>query len=955
MTYDDAPPPNNRGCVIVGVTAFLVALALVGVGLFLPPFSLFDRLFGEEYTTLQTSGASVATTDGAFRVLALADSAGFGVRVGGVSLRDFTLDDGTLAAWIPASRASIPPHLALQSAVYSLRWDDRQPSAMAYELVPPPNTRPELLDVYAYDEGRGRWEFVPSQPEDERVRAFPSKRYDRVAFFQPAPLAPKLVLEYEVTQFLTEDIAKLAHIVTPSGLQPMLNGALTGSLAGGFSLNATYDVMPIVRDFADPRALDTETVTAIISNRTLRDEHVRQLASLSAGGFKGVWIDYRGLDASQRENFSAFIRALGARLDGVGLALGVVVPPAVWRDGAWDTGAYDWRVIGASADYVQLKAQLDPQAFLNGEDQPMNAILRYAVSQINRYKLVLGLSASSVREVNGSFTRIGYDEALAALGDVVVTADRVNEQGILQPNATLRARLNGQPAVAGVDLRLNAPFLDYLDARQTPVARMWLSTASALRWRMDAGARFALGGVAFDDLLSDDLAGDALPAIADYLAQLPSLPSPTSLALRWRIEGADGALIQEAVTGLGEPLLTTINAPDGNYAVNVAVVGVGEAIESVRSGASVAFFRPTATPTPLPTPTPTPLPTITPTPAPIVATQAPAPVAGGPASNFPVVAPGAGSIRLGQFEYGGQVTDAGSGRAIDAMRRAGMTWMKLQVRYSSGAGFDQAQGAIGAARANGFKILLSVVGSPSELGSGGDGFINGFASWLGTVASFGPDAIEVWNEPNIDREWPRGQISGAYYASMLQRAYSAIKRANPSVLVITAAPAPTGAEAAYPGAVMNDDRWLRQVVEAGGLGYADCVGVHYNEGIVPPSATSGDPRDNYYTRYFPLVINTYWNIIGGQKPLCITEMGYVTPEGYPPLDPYFAWGSNTTVAQQAAWLAEAAALSSQSGRVRMLIVWNVDFTSYGTDPMAGYAIIRPDGSCPACNALAGAR
>ena len=58
-----------------------------------------------------------------------------------------------------------------------------------------------------------------------------------------------------------------------------------------------------------------------------------------------------------------------------------------------------------------------------------------------------------------------------------------------------------------------------------------------------------------------------------------------------------------------------------------------------------------------------------------------------------------------------------------------------------------------------------------------------------------------------------------------------------------------------------------------------------------------------------------------------------------------------TVSQQAAWLAQAAALASQSGRVRMMIVWNVDFTNYGADPQAGYAIVRPNGQCPACNTM----
>jgi hypothetical protein len=266
-----------------------------------------------------------------------------------------------------------------------------------------------------------------------------------------------------------------------------------------------------------------------------------------------------------------------------------------------------------------------------------------------------------------------------------------------------------------------------------------------------------------------------------------------------------------------------------------------------------------------------------------------------------------------------------------------------------------AAGHIGDAHARGFKILLGVVGSPGDLAAGGAGYVQQFASFLGGVAALGPDAIEVWNEPNIDREWPNGQISGAAYADMLRQAYGAIKGANGSVMVISGAPAPTGAEAAYPGAVVNDDRFIREMVAAGAAQWMDCLGAHYNEGIVSPTQRSGDPRDNYYTRYFWGMLDTYWGIIGGARPICFTELGFLTPEGFPPLDPYFGWAQNVSLAQHAAWLAEAAAQASQSGRVRLMIVWNVDFSFYGADPMAGYAMIRPGGGCPACDALAGAR
>jgi hypothetical protein len=38
----------------------------------------------------------------------------------------------------------------------------------------------------------------------------------------------------------------------------------------------------------------------------------------------------------------------------------------------------------------------------------------------------------------------------------------------------------------------------------------------------------------------------------------------------------------------------------------------------------------------------------------------------------------------------------------------------------------------------------------------------------------------------------------------------------------------------------------------------------------------------------------------------------------------------------------------------MMIVWNVDASEYGTDPQAGYAIIRPENTCLACNTLGAA-
>ena len=220
------------------------------------------------------------------------------------------------------------------------------------------------------------------------------------------------------------------------------------------------------------------------------------------------------------------------------------------------------------------------------------------------------------------------------------------------------------------------------------------------------------------------------------------------------------------------------------------------------------------------------------------------------------------------------------------------------------------------------------------------------------MAALGADAIEVWNEPNLDRSWPQGEIDPVKYTDLLRRSYQQIKAHNPGTMVISAAPSPTGAEGAFGlDRVWNDDRYLRGMVAAGAANYLDCVGVHYNEGIIGPTQTSGDPRDGYYTRYYGNMVGVYYHAFGGAKKLCFTELGYLTPEGYGPLPGFFGWAGNTTVAQQAQWLGEVATLARASASVRMVIVFNVDFTEYGDDPQAGFAIIRPGGGCPACNTL----
>ncbi len=930
------PPPRRHRAAscLVALAALLISGALIALSLFLPPIDLPGRLLAAQYSPLNAASPAI-DFDGELRLSLPADqtSAEYAVKIERLPAAAFdsAADSETSLAGL---RQALPAFLSLASPVYLLEDLGAPPAKLQIELAPPAEPPPARLSLYGW--GGETWRFIPADYAEGALQGLADFAPRALAAFQLIPAPPIILVSQEVTQDLDPEIAALATILSPAGLRPTLAGSLIGSLAPGGAAAAPYLFMPLIRNFADPRAIDVATIEALISRPRLQKAHIDHLSDLASyNRFDGFFIDYRGLQPQHREDFARFISQLAASFSQRDLRLGLVIAPE--RDAL---GGYDWQQIGAAADYIQLRPLINPLDYAPGDPGALDDLLRQLSEIVASNKVLLGLSARSVRDVGGMQSRIGWHEAFAALGDVVLSADAVSQTGSIEPGAVIRASLSGYRARAGIEQSIQTAYLDYQDDSAQAIARVWLTDAAALRQRLQSAAAYGIAGVAFDDLLAAENRASLAQAIRGFAAGEGEAAPPTELQARWSIDGA--APLAEVVTRLDADLVLTLDAPDGNYAVNWAVLDE-TAVLSARRGAVAPVFRPTLTPTPTPIPTPT----AVPRPAVIVAPPPEAPPPEAP--SFAAVAPPPGSISI---ELGGHVLNTGSGRTITAMRSAGMSWMKVQSRFFQHVPPDLT-GEIANAHGNGFKILVGTVGNPADLANGGTAYVNAYTDWLQRIASQGADAIEVWNEPNLDREWPRGQISGVAYARMLESAYQKIKQVNGATMVISAAPAPTGAENAFPGQVMNDDRWLRELVSGGGLNYLDCVGAHYNEGIIPPNQSSGDPRDGYYTRFFYGMLNTYYGITG--RPICFTELGYLTSEGYPALPPFFSWAQNVTVQQQAAWLAQAAALASQSGQVRLLIVWNIDFTHYGSDPQAGYAIIRPDGACPACQALAGAR
>jgi polysaccharide biosynthesis protein PslG len=164
---------------------------------------------------------------------------------------------------------------------------------------------------------------------------------------------------------------------------------------------------------------------------------------------------------------------------------------------------------------------------------------------------------------------------------------------------------------------------------------------------------------------------------------------------------------------------------------------------------------------------------------------------------------------------------------------------------------------------------------------------------------------QIWNEPNLAREWGEQPPDPEQYVVLLKTCYEGIKRGDPAALVISAGMAPTGT--GLPVA-MPDEEYIRRIYEAGGAEYFDVLGVNAPGFAAPPEtspeeAASTVEYGGYRWAAFRHVedIRSLMIEMGdGHKQIAILEMGWTTD----PDNPTYSW-FRVTEEQQADYLVRA--------------------------------------------------
>jgi hypothetical protein len=844
----------------------------------------------------------------------------FGVQLAAVPAADFSAGSAG-EAWA-AALAALPRYLQLQSPVFEIKTKGTLPEQLFLAVVVPAGADARQLDLYAWD--GTAWSFLPSQARGGQLVAVVTQPPAALGLFEAAPRTPLALTILEPGQALTPAVADAMNAVLLGGVLAQADGSLGGQLPG-VALDGSYAVYPVVR------GAEAGTLAALLADPAALTQHLQSLVGFVVNdGYDGVVLDYEGLTPDSGPAFAQFASDLAGQLHAQGKGLLVQVPVPTRAGDVFDGGAYDWRALGSAADALLVSTPADPAAFGNGD---VAALLAWAVGEVPRDRLRLLTTGLSVESTGGAFALLDQAAALRPLGAVTL-----GEATALEPGHPISVKLSGGVQTLAYDPQAFAASFGYNDAGNT-AHTVWLTSADTVRQRLVLAESYQLGGVVVNDLVAAGVPVELVNAVTQYKASVEAA-AVAHAELLWTVRNSSG-IVALATAQPDQPYVYVAPGP-GSYEFS-ARLQPGEANDLGSVAVQVAAVTATATPTSEPTATGTVTqggsvqPQATTAPGqPTVAPAATTPPDDGGGVFVPPPPIGAGT-----FELGGQVPGFIGHPA--QMQQAGMKWVKFQVR---GDGFDY----IAAGHAAGFKVLLSVIGDKSRVTD--PAYQTEYAGWVAGLAAAGADAIEVWNEPNIEHEWPEGQISAATYTQLLAKAYNAIKGANGGTIVISGGPAPTGAEGAFPGKVVNDDRYLRDMAAAGAANYMDCIGAHFNQGTTSPNDTTGANLNGYhYSYYFWPMVDTYWGAFGGTRPVCFTELGFLSGEGFGPLPGGFAWGATTSLAEHAQWLAEAASAAGNSGQVRLMIVWNVDFTQYAADPQAGYAIVRPDGSCPACASL----
>jgi hypothetical protein len=326
-------------------------------------------------------------------------------------------------------------------------------------------------------------------------------------------------------------------------------------------------------------------------------------------------------------------------------------------------------------------------------------------------------------------------------------------------------------------------------------------------------------------------------------------------------------------------------------------------------------------------------------------------------------------LKMNSPEYGMQAflwwRPETADRDLKLIRDAGFTWVKQgfgwrDIEGAKKGAFDWSRTDRIVAQANSLGIDLLVRIDHQPQWAGGNFPTNGppqnykdFGDFLYALASRYKGRIrayEVWNEPNLAREWGGQSPNAAEYVKLLKIAYARVKEADPNAMVVSAGLTPTGTQ---PPVAVPDDAYLDRMYQAMGgssTGYFDVLGVHGAGYKAPPEMSPDEVaanKDYGGQRFFCFrrvedlraIMEKYGD---SGKQIAVLEFGWTSD----PIHESYAWHA-VTEDQKADYFVRAYEWAKQNwspwiGLMSLIYIADPDWTEQ--DEQYWWAITNPDGT-----------
>lgn len=309
---------------------------------------------------------------------------------------------------------------------------------------------------------------------------------------------------------------------------------------------------------------------------------------------------------------------------------------------------------------------------------------------------------------------------------------------------------------------------------------------------------------------------------------------------------------------------------------------------------------------------------------------------------------------------------------VGQLAELGVGWVKVQVSWKlyqpnpeqySDERFEDLDRLVQIAQENSINLLLGVAKAPewSRPTTEQDGpprdndLYRQFMQLLALRYKGRVAAYELWNEPNLQREWNGVPLDAAALVNLIRAGAEGVRAADPAALIISGAPAVTGIDNAI--VAIDDRRYFRAMLTAGVAEAVDGFGVHPYGWANPPDATMLNPNtavpthNNHPSFFFQDTLQDYGALLTEfnitDKQLWVTEFGWGSFEQFgaaPPVEAAFM--AYVSEWQQAVYMQRALALASEWPQVGPMMLWNLNFAPWigAAYSESGYSLLRPDGS-----------